>query len=238
MISFSQNQQPVRLNSFSDFSVLPYNTSSSGVDLLGGSGASLNSTFSIPPLRNLRLSGIHPLGPETSTNIPPWLAVGVSVTNALNFAQFDATFSDTNGAEGLLTVYWNTNQIGMVDERVAIPGLQTYRFALPGTVTNGVYTLSFRLDAFNNTSSSVIVTNLSTGFVGVTQPMTLDISLTAGAPLVELTAATDFTYLIQNSTNLLDWRPMALILNTYGTAQFLDSAVTNSRTMFYRALMP
>jgi hypothetical protein len=97
--------------------------------------------------------------------------------------------------------------------------------------------LSFRLDSFAN-SSSIAVTNVATGFVGMTQPITLGISLTNGAPLLQLTAATNFTYLIQSSTNLLDWTPTALLLNTNGTVQFTDSAVTNSGARFYRAVLP
>lgn len=70
------------------------------------------------------------------------------------------------------------------------------------------------------------------------QPISLGISLTNGIPLLQLTAATNFTYLIQSSTNLVDWTPTALLLNTNGTAQFIDSAVTNSNAKFYRAVLP
>jgi hypothetical protein len=52
------------------------------------------------------------------------------------------------------------------------------------------------------------------------------------------TATTNFTYLIQSSTNLVNWTPTALLLNTNGSVQFTDSAVTNSRARFYRATMP
>jgi hypothetical protein len=204
-----------------------------GAFIEGKAGFVLNSISSALPLG--KSGGVHPL--DDTTNTPAWLAVGVTVTNAVNFVQFDAAFTDTNVAQGLLTVYWNTNQVGMVDERVASPGLQTYRFVLPGTVSSGLYTLSFRLDSFTN-SSSMAVTNVATGFVGVTQPITLGISRTNGAPLVQLTAATNFTYLIQSSTNLVDWTPTALLLNTNGTAQFIDLAVTNSNPRFYRAVMP
>jgi hypothetical protein len=79
---------------------------------------------------------------------------------------------------------------------------------------------------------------VATGFVGVTQPITLGISITNGTPMLQLTAATNFTYLVQSSTNLVDWTPTALLLNTNGTVQFMDSAVTNSSTRFYRAIMP
>jgi hypothetical protein len=212
---------------------IPHALSDAGASLVGGAGFVLNSIWSVIP--HIKPGGVHPLD-DTSTNIPAWLAIGVSVTNAVNFVQFDAAFTDTNSAQGLLTVYWNTNQIGMVDERVAETNLQTYRFELPGTVSSGLYTLSFRLDSFNN-SSSIAVTNVATGFVGVTQPITLGLSLTNGVPLLQLTAATNFTYLIQSSTNLVDWTPTALLLNTNGTAEFKDSSLTNSNERFYRAVM-
>jgi hypothetical protein len=208
--------------------------------VINGAGFILNSIWSSFPL--VKSGGVQPmggpvpLGGSSGTNSPAWLAVGLNVTNAVNFVQFGAVFTDTNSAQGLLTVYWNTNQIGMVDERVVETNLQTYRFELPGTVSSGLYTLSFRLDSFND-SSSIAVTNVATGFVGVTQPITLGISLTNGVPLLQLTAATNFTYLIQSSTNLVDWTPTALLLDTNGTAQFTDSSLTNSRARYYRALL-
>ncbi len=201
--------------------------------IINGAGFELNSIWSSLPL--VKTGGVQPA--DNTANTPAWLAVGVSVTNTINFVQFDSAFTDTNSAQGLLTVYWNTNQIGMVDERVAATNSQTYRFELPGTVSGGLYTLSFRLDSFNN-SSSIAVTNVATGFVGVAQPITLAISITNGTPLLQLTAATNFTYLIQSSTNLVDWTPTALLLNTNGTAQFTDSAVTNSSARYYRATLP
>ena len=218
-----------------DISSAAYALSSLGSSLVGNAGFVLNSIWSALPL--VKSGGVRPMGGPASTNAPAWLAMGLTVTNAVNFVQFDAGFTDTNAAQGLLTVYWNTNQVGMVDERVAPTNLQTYRFTLPGTVTNGLYTLSFRLDSFAN-SSTVAVTNVATGFVGVTQPTTLRLSITNRAPLVQLTAATNFTYLIQSSTNLVDWTPAAMLLNTNGTVQFIDSAITNSRTRFYRAVVP
>jgi hypothetical protein len=95
--------------------------------------------------------------------------------------------------------------------------------------------LSFRLDSFNN-SSSIAITNVSAGFVGATQAIKLGISFTNGAPLLQLTAATNFTYLIQSSTNLLDWTPKVFLSNTNGTMQFMGWGLTNSGAQFYRAL--
>ena len=172
---FGQSPIPVRNDSGLQLDFLPNAASSSGVIFLGNGGASLTS------------------------DDPAWLAVGLTVTNAVNFVQFGAGFTDTNGAVGLLTVYWNTNQIGMVDERAASPGLQTYRFALPGTVTDGLYSLGFRLDAFTN-ASTITVTNVATGFAGITQPITLDILRrgTNNAPVLKLTAAPGYNYLVQS----------------------------------------
>ncbi len=68
-------------------------------------------------------------------------------------------------------------------------------------------------------------------------PPALTIIISNGAPLLRLTAATNFNYLIQTSTNLTDWTPTALLFNTNGTEEFIDSAMTNSGARFYRAVM-
>jgi hypothetical protein len=215
-------------------SAIPNAVSSTTATIIRGAGITLNSVWSA--LLFVQSSGIRPMGGPMSTNTPSWLAMGLTVTNAVNFVQFDASFTDTNSAQGLLTVYWNTNQIGMVDERVAATNMQTYRLLLPGTLSNGLYTLSFRLDSFNN-SSTVEVTNVATGFVGVLQSITLDISLTNGAPVLQLTGPSGYSYLVQSSTNLVDWTPTALLANTDGTVSFVDSAEANSGQRFYRAVL-
>ena len=213
---------------------IPNAVSAAGASIIGGAGFVLNSLWSVVP--HVQSGGVQPKGGPVSTNIPAWLAMGLTITNAVNYVQFDAAFTDANAAQGLLTVYWNTNQIGMVDERVAATGLQTYRFTLPNTVASGVYTLSFRLDSFNN-SSSLAVTNVATGFVGVTQPITLDIPLVNGKPMPRLTAPAGYDYLVQTSTNLVDWTTTALLANTNGTVSFNDSMLASSSQRFYRAVM-
>lgn len=217
---------------------------SSGVNLFSSWFTLSGSSSQLAPQADTKSGGpIVPNDgptPQDAGGSPAWIALGLPITNAVDFVQFDAGFTSTNGAEGLMTVYWNTNQIGMVDERVASPGLQTYRFALPGMVTSGLYTLSFRLDAFTNTTSSVTVTNVATGFSGMGQPIKLDMLLMGSnsAPVLKLTGAPNFTYLVQSSTNLMDWTPAALLLNTNGAVLFADPAVTNGSARFYRAIMP
>ena len=233
---FTQNQNPMRLDFVLDFNSIPYGTSGSGVNVFGNSA----SLTSISSQANMKPNRIHPLD-ETSTNstgTTAWLAVDLTITNTVNFVQFDARFTDTNGADGLLTVYWDTNQIGTVDERVASAGLQTYRFFLPVKAVNSIYILGFRLDSFDNTSSSITITNISTGFVGITTSLTLGLTLTNNTPFLQLTGASNYNYLVESSTNLLDWTPTALLVNSNGTVSFHDSTATNSSARFYRAAMP
>jgi len=170
---------------------------------------------------------------------PTWLAVGLPVSSAVNFVEFDSRFTSTNGAEGLLSVYLNTNQLGIVDERVVSPEFQKYRFPLQGLRTNGLYTLSFRLDAFNSTVSSLIITNLKTGWAGPSQPIVLNASISTNTGiLIQLTAPLGYTYVIQSSTNLSDWAVAGLLFNTNGTAAFVDTGLTNRTGRFYRVLLP
>ena len=234
-----QNVLPTQSSGLFKLSWLPNATSADGAIFSGDNGFSLSSFSSV--LAHARPGGNnHPLPQGGSiTNGQAWLALGVPVTNAVNFVEFSAGFIDTNAAEGLLTVYWNTNLVGMVDERVSSSGLQTYRFALPGTETNGLFTLSFRLDSFAN-ASSVTVTNVATGFVGVTQPITLAALglATNGAPVLQLSGAPGYTSLIQASTNLLDWTPTALLVNTNGTVLFAEPGLASRTARFYRATLP
>jgi hypothetical protein len=175
-----------------------------------------------------------------SLDTPVWLALAVAVTNAVNFVEFEAGFTGTGSGQGLMTVYWNTNQIGMVDERVAETGFRLYRFPLPAKLTEGLYALSFQLDSFTNVDSVITVTNVATGFVGITEPLRLAVlpSGTNAFPLLQLTGAAGYNYMVESSTNLMDWKPQVLVVNTNGTVYFTDPAATNSGSRFYRAMMP
>lgn len=224
--SFSEDERPARSDSPLNLSLLPSGTSASGVSFFGNLGAGLTcgSSGSGAPQ-------------QLDAGTPAWMALAVAVTNTVNLVQFDVGFTDRSGAQGLLTAYWNTNRIGMADERVAGPGFGTYRFGLPATVTDGVYTLSFRLDSFGGVSS-VAVTNVATGFVGLTNSPGLSLTLTNEGPVLSLTGTAGYTYLLQASTNLENWTPTALLMTSNGSAFFQDVTATNSAVRFYRAVMP
>ena len=45
----------------------------------------------------------------------------------------------------------------------------------------------------------------------------------------------DETYHLESSTNLVNWLFLTSVTNTFGTAQFTDTAATNTPRLFYRA---
>ena len=118
--------------------------------------------------------------------------------------------------------------------------MHSYTFTLPGVFTNGNYTLGFSLDPFTNVTSTVTITNVRTGYTTLTNPIALSAtnSVSNATPVLTLTADAGFNYLVQASTNLVDWTPFAVLLNTNGAVQFIDPAITNLSHRFYRAVSP
>ncbi len=165
----------------------------------------------------------------------------ITVTNTVNLVSFDAEFiTSTNGAQGLLSVYWDTNTVGSVDEQAVKSGLQHYMFKFPNTITGSTYMLGFRLDRFTSVQSSVIVTNVTLGQIGVSQPFSLAITTNTfrGLQVYQLTGQSGFTYKVQASTNLIDWADTALLVNTNGIVRFIDHGSTNYNQWFYRVVAP
>ena len=209
--------------------------------------ASLSGVVQFVKNRIRLLTGIRvgpaPKGPEPDGGgggLPVWVSFAVPVTNQVNFVTFEAQFDSTNGAVGLLAVYWGTNLIGTVDERVVVPGQQRYSFGLPEVAPSGLYLLGFRLDPHSDVPSSVNVTNIATGFSGVAAPIQLQIArgATNSNPTITLTATPGFYYQLQTSPDLVIWTPLASVLNTNGTAQIIDTTTNSLQQRFYRALMP
>lgn len=174
------------------------------------------------------------------TTSPAWLAATLPITNRVNLVSFEAVFTSASGAEGLLSVYWETNVVSSVDERVTALGMRQYTFPIPETVSTGTRTLGFRLDAFSAIQSSVTVTNVALGFSGVKESFSLSFAgINAnGVPLLQLTGPSGFNYAVETSTNLTDWATMALLVNTNGVVRFADPSTNNAAAKFYRAVAP
>ena len=101
-----------------------------------------------------------------TTGSPVWFATLLDLDEAVNFVNFEAEFLSAVGAEGLLSVYWDGELIGTVDERFPLDELfDVYSMGLGGDFAPGAYTLSFRLDPFTDVQSSVLIHNVSTGLV-------------------------------------------------------------------------
>lgn len=176
---------------------------------------------------------------SSQSSQPVWVTVGITITNPVNFVSFEAEFTSQSTAAGVLTVYWNTNQLGFLDEGAVVPGLQEYSFSLPELVTNGVYSLGFRLDSFSTVSSSIVVTNVALGFTGLAVPVSFSNSQqNAGDSVFSLTGPVGYYYVIQASTNFVDWEGVASVFNETGTVEFIDTGATNFTQRFYRALSP
>jgi formylglycine-generating enzyme required for sulfatase activity len=173
------------------------------------------------------------------TGSPVWMAVVVPSTNTFNVLSFEAGFSSTTVAEGLLSVYWGTNLLGSVNERTVLPGVRQYSFPLTETVT-GTHLLGFRLDRFSPATSSVLVTNVSLGFVGVPSPFSLSFTgtYTNALPVIQLNGPAGYNYSVEASTNLIDWKIITILVNTNATVRFVDRESTNSTARFYRAVGP
>ncbi|MDO8650396.1 MAG: hypothetical protein Q7K33_03780, partial [Candidatus Berkelbacteria bacterium] len=171
---------------------------------------------------------------------PAWLASTVTITNAVNFISFETSFLSNTGSEGLLSVYWETNVIGSIDERVTLPGIHQYTFPLPETAEKGTRTLGFRLDAFSNIQSSVTVTNVALGFVGIREPFYLSFTgkNSNGLPVIQLTGPAGFNYTVEASTDLIDWVTVAILVNTNGTVKFFDRESASYNKRFYRVVAP
>ncbi|MDO8590701.1 MAG: hypothetical protein Q7R65_01845, partial [bacterium] len=171
---------------------------------------------------------------------PVWLATSVSPTNPVNTVSFDAMFVGTNGSDSLLSVYWETNVIGTVDELYVQPGFQHYSLSFPQATAKSTYVFGLRLDPFTNAPSSIILTNVALGFVGIKDPLSLSFADTSNQeqPILEFTGPAGFNYTVEASTNLVDWTSIAILVNTNGTVKFFDRESASYNRRFYRVAAP
>jgi len=179
--------------------------------------------------------GKMPASSNLASDETAWIAFGTRVTNTVNFITFAAEFTSPADAAGLLTVYWNTTEIGSVDEKTVLPGLQPYSFELPTSYFTGHFVLGFRLDSFTNVVSSVTVTNTTLGYFGPSGQAILSISREKSVTTVGLDGAPGYTYLLQSSQDLTQWVPIAILANTNGVARFTETNTVNVNRRFYRA---
>ncbi len=173
---------------------------------------------------------------------PSWVSTIITFTNSLNTLTFDAMFSGVTNSEDMLSVIWDADTIGSVDERIVQPGLQHYSLKFSNATANSTHILSFRLDPYTSAKSSIILTNIALTQVGPALPFILSATTNTvnGLMVWQLTGESGYAYGIQASTNLssTDWTDIAELVNTNGVVQFYDQDSTNYPMRFYRAYVP
>lgn len=200
--------------------------------------------FNVSPQAGKSTTGtVTPEGGKLTltTGSPAWISIVPTNADPVDLLSFNADFtSGVAGAAGLLSVYWDSEVIGTLDERVIGAGAAQYSMRFPVTQSNSTHVLSFRIDPFTNIQSTVVLTNVMLGQVGVTQPFTLSVTpnTTNGAIVYQLNGESGFDYGLQASSNLLDWTQIAILENTNGSVTFFDEASTNYPMRFYRAVAP
>lgn len=223
-----------------DIFTLPYKTGTADTVQIQHTGINIL----LPGLDGPRSLQSHGEGQTESTGATTlvvsnaWLAIGVAVTNALDFVEFDAQFLTNTQAKGILSVTWNTNPIGYLDGRGAMPGSQHYIFALTSRTTNGSYVLGFRLDAFSNTTCGLAVTNIVFGSSAFPGPSALAIAVRDPEQGATLTFASEpgHAHLLEGSTDLVNWLPITFFVNTNDSFTFVDRTSTNLNWRFYHVL--
>ena len=235
-----QGSIPITTGSVYNFSILAHPSGQTGLVQFNTSGFTAST-------------GGAPFGPQsigkngsiqtnaTAAGVPAWTSIPVDVTSNVNFVTFNVAFTSAAGAMGLLTVYWNDEEIGQIDERDVLPGVQTYTFGITGTFLDRSNSLGFRIDQFSAVASSVSVTNVATGFGGLPNSPKLKIENISGisTPVLTLTGTVNYTYLVETSQDLLNWEPMAAVtLETGVAAALTDPSAPGLQMRFYRAVSP
>ena len=213
----------------------PQCISSSSTPAYTGSGINFATPSSIQSITGTLKT--FPSALEMKTDSPVWIATIVTDTNALNVLSFDAEFASATGSHGLLAAYWDTNIVGLLDEAAIQSGFHHYVLSFPSAAANTGHVLGFHLDPLTSVQSTITLTNIVTGFVGVNQPFSLSITTNRinGSPVYQLSGqAADYT--VEASADLLHWSTVAILANNTGTVNFFDQNPTNAPFRFYRAV--
>ncbi len=173
-------------------------------------------------------------------DVPAWLARFMALTNSVNYVAFDAQFVSDPPGGGQFSVYWDSSAIGFSDETLVGTNAGHYVFSFPPAVQNSSHMLGFRLDAPTNAPSTISITNVILGFIGVSEPFSLLLPTNTfnGLPIFQLSGQPGFNYKVQASTNLINWMDMAILVNTNGLVPFIDPDSTNYACRFYRVVAP
>jgi hypothetical protein len=95
------------------------------------------------------------------TGSPAWVSLPIEVTEPIDTLSFDYAYQ--RQAEGLLSVFFDNQLVFRSDERVEPAGANHSDNVSIGAIASGTHTLSFRLDAYNNTQSEIDISHIQLG---------------------------------------------------------------------------
>lgn len=171
------------------------------------------------------------------TGSPCWVTAMISNTEPVNLVSFRAVFEEYYKYGGQLSVYWDTNLVGTIDERVIPLGGQSYSWKFPQALPGDVHFLGFRLDSYTN-QTVIFITNLVLKQVGPAAfALKPTLATTNGLPIWELSGKPGYLYGIQASTDLVHWTDLVELVNTEGTVRFYDKNALAYPRRYYRGIV-
>jgi hypothetical protein len=115
-----------------------------------------------------------------ATGSPVSFSSLVAVSLPVNMLLFNADFVD-NGAEGLLSVFWDNEYLGQIDQRYVLDGSQEYSLLFSEDYDPGTYSLTFCLAPYTDIQSTVVISNVVTGYFGAVPEASTVVLLVGGA---------------------------------------------------------
>jgi hypothetical protein len=192
------------------------------------------------PTADVKRSAAAQVAASPSSSGSTWGSFAISGTGAFNLVSFNLSFSGASSGSGVISIYWNGSILGTIDEANALPGTQAYTFPVTQSGNSQGDILTFRLDNFGSAPSIASVTDVKTGFYGYGGPLSLTVSGNPASQInLNLSAGSGGEYLIETSTDMVDWTALSGVSMESGTTVSIpDPDSVNYSQRFYRAVTP
>lgn len=93
-----------------------------------------------------------------------WISTGLDLERGVYSLNVKAEIKNSSIAQALLTAYFDDGEIGQVDGRDILSGVQDYDFAFVNATT-GPHSIGFRLDTFAEGGSEVDLSNIKLDYI-------------------------------------------------------------------------
>jgi hypothetical protein len=188
---------------------------------------------------------LHAVYSSTNGNLivaQPMMVVSRPVGTLMNGIHLNpALASSLSLGDSLTTIIWGDYTNGSSSALFLTNGAASYVSSNPsiatvdsyGTITVNSFGSAAIAASYNGFTAQTIVSTItpSVNNLSVNQ-------LTNGGLQLNFKGTVGATNIIQASTNLLDWMPVASIVNSNGFVQYTDSLSTNFSMRYYRVKIP